>query len=56
MERISRRSIFEDEPGRRGVMKRLSREEARQLARQIERLPDTLDELGKLRAGRDEPA
>jgi hypothetical protein len=47
---------FEDEAGRRGVMKRLRREDARRLAQQILRLPETMGELRQLRAARDEPA
>jgi len=47
---------YEDEPGRRRVMNRLTREEARQFAVQITRFPELLDELEKLRAARDEPA
>jgi hypothetical protein len=47
---------YEDEPGRRRVMNRLTREEARQFAVQIVRFPEILDELEKLRAARDEPA
>jgi hypothetical protein len=47
---------YEDEPGRRRVMNRLSREEARQFAVQITRFPELLDQLEKLRAARDEPA
>jgi hypothetical protein len=41
---------FEDEPGRRDVMKRIAREDAKRLAAQIMRSPDLLDELKKLRA------
>jgi hypothetical protein len=47
---------FEDEPGRRSVMKRLTREDARRLAQQIIRLPETMRELRQLRVARDEPA
>jgi hypothetical protein len=47
---------FEDEEGRRGVMKRLRREDARRLAHQILRLPETMVELKQLRAARDEQA
>ena len=47
---------YEDEPGRRRVMNRLSREQARQLAVQITCFPELLDELEKLRAARDDPA
>jgi hypothetical protein len=36
---------FEDEPGRRDVTRRLSREGARRLAQQIQRLRDLLGEL-----------
>lgn len=46
----------EDEPGRRDVMKRLTREDALTMAKAILRLPDLMDELRKLRAARDEPA
>jgi hypothetical protein len=47
---------FENEEGRRGVMKRPRREDARRLANQIMRLPETMVELKQLRAARDEPA
>jgi hypothetical protein len=46
----------EDEPGRRNVTRRLTREDARTLAIQIAKLPETLAELRKLRASRDDPA
>ena len=47
---------FEDEQGRRDVTKRITREDARRLAIQIMKLPETLEELRKLRAARDDPA
>lgn len=47
---------FSDEPVRRGIMRRMTREDARRLALQIVKLPETLDELRKLRAARDDPA
>jgi hypothetical protein len=47
------RVCFENEEGRRGVMKRLTREDARRLAHQILQLPETLRQLC---AARDEPA
>jgi hypothetical protein len=47
---------FEDEQGRRDVTKRISREDARRLAIQIQCLPETMAELRQLRAARDEPA
>jgi len=47
---------FEEEPGRRDVMKRMTREEARRIARSFMRLPELLEEIAKLRTGRDEPA
>jgi K+/H+ antiporter YhaU regulatory subunit KhtT len=46
----------EDEPGQRTVTKRITREDARRFATAISRLPDLMDELRKLRAGRDDPA
>lgn len=47
---------FEEEPGRRGTMKRMSRETARRMATQIVRLPELLDEVKRLRVSRDDPA
>jgi hypothetical protein len=47
---------FEDDPRRRSTMKRMTREDARRLAVQIVRLPETLEELKQLRAAGDEPA
>jgi hypothetical protein len=46
---------FEDEAGRRDVTKRMAREDARRLAIEIQRLPETLAELKQLRAAKDEP-
>ena len=47
---------FEDEPGRRTTMRRLSREDALRFASQVVRLPELLDELKGRRAARDAPA
>jgi hypothetical protein len=46
----------EDEPGRRDVTRRLTREDARTLAIQIAKLPEILVELRQLRSSRDDPA
>jgi hypothetical protein len=43
---------FEDEQGRRDVTKRISREDARRLAIQIQRLPETMAELRQLCAAK----
>jgi hypothetical protein len=55
-ERALAHVYFENGEGRRGVMKRLHREDARWLADQIMRLPETTVELKQLRAARDKPA
>ncbi|SEF04150.1 hypothetical protein SAMN05519104_8045 [Rhizobiales bacterium GAS188] len=47
---------FEEEPGRRSSMKRLSREDARRLAAQVVKLPELLEELRQHVAARDAPA
>jgi hypothetical protein len=47
---------FEEEPGRRDVMGRLAREDARRLAVTILRLPELLDELRRLRSAAEQPA
>ena len=47
---------FEDEPGRRTTMRRLSREDARRFGSQVAKLPELLDELKRHRAARDAPA
>jgi hypothetical protein len=47
---------FENEQGRRDVTKRITREDARRLAIQMQRLPETLAELKQSRAAKDEPA
>jgi hypothetical protein len=48
--------LEEDEPIRASTLKRLSKADAKRLARQIERLPDLLVELKLHRAARDQPA
>jgi hypothetical protein len=47
---------FEDESVRATTLKRMSKDDARRLATQIERLPELLQEVRKLRAARHEPA
>ncbi|SEF05923.1 hypothetical protein SAMN05519104_8126 [Rhizobiales bacterium GAS188] len=44
---------FEEEPGRRSPMKRLSREDARRFATQVLKLPELLEELRQHRAAID---
>ena len=48
-------TYHEGEPGRRTIMRRLCREDARRLALQVVKLPELLDELKRHRAARDEP-
>jgi hypothetical protein len=47
---------FEDEAGRATSLKRMGKDPARRLATQIERLPELLEEVKRLRMARDEPA
>jgi hypothetical protein len=46
---------FENEPGRRASMKRMSKEDARRLADQLVRLPDVVEELRQQREARPYP-
>lgn len=47
---------YENEPGRRAVTHRMTREEARRLALEFQRLPELIDELRRHRAAREDPA
>ena len=47
---------FEDEPVRRAIMHRMTKEEARRIAQSFMRLPEMLEELAQLHARRDDPA
>jgi hypothetical protein len=44
---------FEDEQGRAGSLKRMGKDPAKRLASQIQRLPELLEELKRLRAARE---